>query len=265
MATALVKSAVAAGLQPVLPQEFAAPFKDTRGVEFRSGDHIAVGCDFTVAVGGDGTLLYAFQQLPDLPMVGVHAGELGFLTPVQPHEIDTLVEAAVADRLEFQDLAVLEVHHGDEVLLALNDAVIAKGDEGRAPKLRLWIDGVEFVTMLADAIVLATPTGSTGYTFSARGPIVSQRLAALVVTPVAPHTLWDRPLVLGPTSRVQVELVSNRAGVLLVDGTRSASLPAGEAVDICVSERVARLATWGEIDAITRLRRLTEPARDYDV
>lgn len=262
---ALAEAAVAAGLTPVVPAEHSAIFQSLSGIEFRSGHDLGAGCSFTASVGGDGSLLHAFAQVPDLPMVGIHAGELGYLTTVLPDDIDALVAAAVEERLEFVDLSVLDVTYEGETILALNDAVIAKGPDGRAPKLRLRVDGLEVVTMLADAMVLATPTGSTGYSFSARGPVVSRELAAVVVTPVAPHTLWDRSFVLGTGVQITVELVFGRSGILMVDGSRNAELPSGALVEVAVSDKVARLLSWGRDTPVSRLRRLTDPAREYDV
>ncbi|MCE7884984.1 MAG: hypothetical protein DYH08_14215 [Actinobacteria bacterium ATB1] len=134
---ALAEAAVAAGLTPVVPAEHSAIFQSLSGIEFRSGHDLGAGCSFTASVGGDGSLLHAFAQVPDLPMVGIHAGELGYLTTVLPDDIDALVAAAVEERLEFVDLSVLDVTYEGETILALNDAVIAKGPDGRAPKLRL--------------------------------------------------------------------------------------------------------------------------------
>lgn len=212
--------------------------------------------DLTIAVGGDGTLLRAFQFLPDVPVVGVHCGDLGHLALVDEADADTFCDVVAARGVEVEERIALRVGSrsaGVAETRALNDVVVAKGPDGRVPKMRVIVDGEPFVSLLADAVVAATPTGSTAYNFSARGPIVVPDASVFVLTPVAPHSLWDRSLVLPLSSRVELEIAGDRVASLLADGRSLGPLQPGDVVQIDAGA-VARTVRWGGDSFTSRVR-----------
>jgi NAD+ kinase len=128
---------------------------------------------------------------------------------------------------------------------ALNEASIEKTVPGHTVRIGAAIDERPFVTYAGDGLLVATATGSTAYNLSARGPILSPQLRALVLTPVSPHMLFDRPLVLDPTERIQLEILEPRSAILVVDGTTLTTLEPGSSVHYREGDRPARLVTFG--------------------
>ncbi len=177
------------------------------------------GADLAVAIGGDGTMLYAAQLAlgKDVPLLGINRGRLGFLTDISPTEMfdsfDAILEGRfVSDtrtllmaRLTAPDGAVSSCH-------ALNDIVIQKHETGRMIDLETWIDGVFVNTHGGDGLVIASSTGSTAYALSCGGPIIHPALDAIVLAPISPHTLSDRPLVVARSSTIEVRMCE-RAGI----------------------------------------------------
>ncbi|MEZ5274646.1 MAG: NAD(+)/NADH kinase [Ilumatobacteraceae bacterium] len=121
-----------------------------------------------------------------------------------------------------------------------------KQESGHTVRLLVSIDGTPFTSYAADGLILATPTGSTAYSMSARGPVVSPRLRAVLLTPVSPHMLFDRTLVLDPAESVEVEVLGHRAATLSIDGQPAATLEEGDRVTVAPSSQVARFVRFGE-------------------
>jgi NAD+ kinase len=128
---------------------------------------------------------------------------------------------------------------------ALNEGVLEKLEPGHTVRMLVRIDGATFTSYAADGLIVATPTGSTAYSLSARGPVVSPRHRALLLTPVSPHMLFDRSLVLDPEESIEIELTGHRRAVLSVDGRRAASLSEGDAVRFEASDATARFVRFG--------------------
>jgi NAD+ kinase len=205
------------------------------------------GLDLVVSVGGDGTLLRAalWGHRADAPVLGVKVGRLGFLTEVDPDEAPALLdawmagEAAVEERMAL--VAETEGAPGADAQWGLNEVILEKRARHRVIRLAAWV-GEEYVTTFsADGVIVATPTGSTAYSFSARGPIVSPRLPSLVLTPVSAHMVFDRAIVLSPDEQVTLEVQEDEAGLLSADGRQGLELPVGSRVRIHRAERPARL------------------------
>ena len=137
---------------------------------------------------------------------------------------------------------------------ALNEATVEKTVPGHTVRVATLIDGRPFVTYAADGLLVSTPTGSTAYNLSARGPVLSPRLRAIVVTPVSPHMLFDRPLVLDPMERLRLEVLEPRPAVLVVDGVTVSTLEPGATVDCREGDQPARLVTFGTRDFHAILR-----------
>ena len=152
----------------------------------------------------------------------------------------TTAEPPIEERL----LLRVELPNRGQVLSALNEAVLEKTVPGHTVRLDLSLSGTSFITLAADGVIVATPTGSTAYNLSARGPILSPHLQALLVTPVSPHMLFDRSLVLDATSVVKLEVLRERPAVLVVDGSEVAVLQPGDVVECRADERRARFVIF---------------------
>lgn len=207
----------------------------------------ANGLHLVVSVGGDGTLLRAARLAweADCPVLGVKVGRMGFLTEVDPDGAQELLERAVNGTARVDErLAVLAEPDGTasfEPQWALNEIMVEKGARHRLIRLAVFVDGAYVTTFSADGVIVATPTGSTAYSFSAHGPIVVPTIPALVLTPVAPHMVFDRSFVLEASQHVELEVVGEVAGVLSADGREAIDLPVGGRLRIGRAPRPARL------------------------
>ena len=203
--------------------------------------------DLVIAVGGDGTFLRGahLAAAADCPVLGVKVGRLGFLTEVEPLEALELAREALAGTAPIEERLAVIAAPADgarfEPQWGLNEVMVEKGARHRLVRLAVEVDGAYVTTFSADGVVVATPTGSTAYSFSARGPIVSPEVHCLVLTPVAAHMVFDRSFVLGATQRVVLEVVGEEPGLLSVDGRESVELPLGSRTLIRVADRPARL------------------------
>ncbi len=205
-------------------------------------DALAERCDLLFVVGGDGTLLAAARAaaVRGLPIAGLNAGRLGFLTDVTPDALDAGLAALLEGRgrAELRTLIAAELSRADgnriAAGLALNDAVVQKRAAGRMIELATRVDGVFVCTHRADGIVVATPTGSTAYALSCGGPIIHPRVDALAIVPICPHTLSDRPIVVDGGVTIVVSLAPGFAGSaqLTLDGQPGLEVVAGDSVAI---------------------------------
>jgi NAD+ kinase len=204
--------------------------------------------DLVVSVGGDGTMLRAVRVLDGapVPLLGVNVGVLGYLTEIEPPQVTEALERFVAGReagaWHLDERMMLEVSVTGSTSgfwRALNEAVVEKHESGHTIRLLARIAGEPFTSYAADGLIVATPTGSTAYSLSARGPVVSPRHRALLLTPVSPHMLFDRTLVLDPAERVEIEVDGFRPAELAVDGQLVATLTGGDTVTCCTAEATA--------------------------
>jgi len=227
---------------------------ETLGLEAEVVDDasFAEGLDLVISLGGDGSILRAVDLIGDrdVPVLGVNIGELGYLAMVEPGDEQRAVEQFLAgehvlvERMMVQatvrsGTAAPRIHH------ALNDVVVERGATSTTIRLGVSIDGAYFHTYAADGLIVATATGSTAYSLSARGPIVAPGLRALLLTPVSPHQLFDRSLILKPTSTVTFEVLGHREARLSVDGRTLVMLDKGDVVECTASPRTVRLVTFG--------------------
>lgn len=217
--------------------------------------------DFAVSLGGDGTMLRTVQLVHDrqVPVLGVNFGNLGYLTQVEPSGIEDAFSRLVEHRYEVEERMTLEVSVDAagmprERLMALNEVVVERGAPGHTIRVAVSIDARQFLTYVADGVIVATPTGSTAYNLSARGPIVSPRLRAIVLTPISPHMLFDRSLVLEPDEAVGLRLLDGRSAVLSVDGSSIVRLPPESTVEIAAGARAVRVVRFGRPDFHAILR-----------
>jgi NAD+ kinase len=215
--------------------------------EARPPESFVEGLDLVVSVGGDGTLLRAalLASEADAPVLGVKVARLGFLTECEPDEAPAALESFMAGELEVDERTALvaqpEDAGWDEPQWALNEVIVEKRSPPRMVTLGTFVGEDEITTFSADGVIVATATGSTAYSFAARGPIVSPRLACLILTPVAPHMVFDRTLVLAPHERVTLEVRGRESGLLSADGRPARELPVGSRVHIGRADHPARL------------------------
>ena len=237
-----------------LPKEDArATGLDEYGLE--PGPDLVQGADLAVALGGDGTMLRAVHLAAPagIPVLGVNLGRLGYLAVLEADSLPGALDRFLAGdfRIEERTMLCVDVEGrtpAPPAHLALNEAVLEHGGAGHTVHLAVGIGGRPFTSHVADALILATPTGSTAYSFSAGGPIVSPRHNALVVTPVAPHTPFTRSLVVHAEEPVRVEVLDHRGAILSVDGQEMGRLGKGESLVGTVAPLPARFVTFGEGD-----------------
>jgi NAD+ kinase len=220
-------------------------------------DAVAGGADVAVSLGGDGTMLRTIDLVASggVPVLGVNHGQLGYLTEVQPEEMRSSLERIFAGDYGIEHRMMLDVQIESSSggvplskLTALNEAVLEKTNPGRTIRLDVILDGERFTPYAADGLIVATPTGSTAYAFSARGPIVAPEHRAILLTPVSPHMLFDRTLVLEPDSEVRLVVSGDRGASLTVDGRVLGELAPGEAIVCSASTTTAQLVTFGPRD-----------------
>jgi NAD+ kinase len=253
-ATLLAKRAIAwlsdRGHEVRLPADDA----DTAGVA-----HLACPderlCDdlaLAVSLGGDGTMLRTVELVAEagVPILGVNVGRLGYLPECEPDDLESALERFFAGEYVTEERMTLDVRTDGKFapLLALNEAWLEKTVPGHTVHMRLSIAGSPFTTYAADGLIVSTPTGSTAYNLSVRGPIVSPTLGAMIVKPVSPHQLFDFPLVVSPDEEVRIEVLEGRTATLLVDGRTAGELEPGDAVTCRGGAHPARLVRFGDRD-----------------
>jgi NAD+ kinase len=213
------------------------------------------GLDLVISLGGDGTMLHTFQLVYPAPvaLLGVNVGQLGYLTALEPSEFPAALERLVAGDYTVADRSVLDVRvtsasDAGGAWFALNEAVLEKVRTGHMIRLAVAINGSPFTTYAADGVIVSTPTGSTAYSFSARGPIVSPALHCVLLTPVSPHMLFDRTLLLGPEEELSFVVADGSLVALTIDGRHVGELVAGDEVTCRAAPAPARMVTLAPRD-----------------
>jgi len=213
-------------------------------------DTFAAGLDLVVSLGGDGTMLHAVDLVypAPVPILGVNVGQLGYLTEVEPDELFASIPRLVAGDYAVSERMVLEVRvtsrgPSSGTWFALNEAALEKRRSGHLIRLDVSINGSAFTTYAADGVIVATPTGTTAYSFSVRGPIASPALRCLVLTPVSPHMLFDRSLVLADGEELGFDVCDDRGVVLTIDGRELGELDAGDHIRCAAATEPLRLAS----------------------
>lgn len=199
--------------------------------------HYGDQVDALVALGGDGTLLRCAQYAYacNAPLLGINMGRLGFLAETESEETEEALNMLLSGNYRTEERAVLSVHWGNgEERVGINDVVITRGGYARLITTRVLVDGEEVGSYHADGLIVSTPTGSTGYSLSAGGPIISPRVDCTVITPVCAHSLQHRPVVVPGSATVTVQLHSDdeMTASLQVDGQSYALLQNGDTVTI---------------------------------
>ena len=242
----------ARGVAPVYETETAALCPATARREIADKRALVTSVDLVLILGGDGTLLSMADRIGEagsgVPILGVNFGSLGFLTEVTLPELYPSLEAALSGRAHIEERLMLRsttirggVREAEHIVL--NDVVVTKGARSRMIDLSVWI-GDEFVTRVkADGLIVATPTGSTAYNLASGGPIVQPNVDALIVTPIAPHTLTNRPIVIPAPSRVRIQPLMEQMDEVFAtfDGQAGLQLRADDELQVCRADQPLRL------------------------
>lgn len=206
---------------------------------------LAAQCELLIVLGGDGSILRLLHRLKgNAPAIfGINLGSLGFLTCLGAAEYREAVESVLARNYVLSPRTLLSVRHGDREWLALNDVVISRGERSRLVKTRVRIDGQTLTDYNADGLIISTPTGSTAYSLSSGGPILMPESGAFVVTPICPHVLTNRSVVVSDDSQIEVELlVEGQEVFATVDGQAFFEIQVGERLVLQKAPRQLSLA-----------------------
>lgn len=227
-----------------------------RTAELLGGDAAEVGdladADVLVSIGGDGTVLdtVGVGLQHDLPVLGVNVGRVGFLTEAEPGDLEAALDLLASGTWQEAHRMSIEAQLADgDFVAGINDVVVEKVVNQRLVTLEVVIDGDRFLSYRADGLVIAAPTGSTAYSMSAGGPVVSPSVDGIIITPVAPYSLFDTSLVLGPDVTIQIRVEHDRPAGVTVDGRELGVADPGEIVTVRRGPRPARFVqlsdtTW---------------------
>lgn len=254
----LAERGVTASVQDHLSKRLRQPSV----VESARSSDIAHDVDLVVVLGGDGTLIAAARLVGDrpVPILGVNLGSLGFLTEITLDELYPSVERCLRGDFEVSERMMLQasVERAGEVVerhRVLNDVVINKGALARIVDMETSVNGRYLTTFKADGLIISTPTGSTGYSLSANGPIIHPELQCISITPICPHTLTNRPLVMAGDAQIAITLDSmDEAVFLTLDGQVGVKLICDDVVLISKSEHATRLVQSRSKDYFEVLR-----------
>lgn len=209
----------------------------------------AAGAALLVCVGGDGTVLRASEAsaTANTPIFGVRMGRLGFLTEATPPDVHVALAKVLAGEGRVEERALVQASiDGGEPVHALNDVVIGRRTLGHTISVGARLDGVLIAEYRADAVIVATATGSTGYTLSIGGPVLTPTSRELILMPLAPHLTSHNPLVLPGETRILLEVVRGEQAILVVDGVHEYPIESGRVVEVTGSPRRARFARLGD-------------------
>lgn len=235
---------------------------------FLKKDEVPEGTECAIVLGGDGTLLHASKDLIDfdIPLVGVNFGHLGFLADVEADSVEQMVDRLMADDYAVEERMMLEAtvtRGGKEVFYdsALNDIVIGRSGVMAVIDFKLLVNGIRLNSYKADGIIAATPTGSTAYSMSAGGPLVKPSAQLIVMTPVCPHTLNTRSVVLDKDDVIEIEICQSKlletdeSGYVYFDGDRGTPLYNGDIISIKKSKNCTKVIKLDSRSFLEVLRR----------
>lgn len=213
--------------------------------------------DFLIAMGGDGTLLritHTFNHL-DAPILGINLGHLGFMADVPATDIFPSLKDLLQGKYTIENRLTLEAHARGQQLKAVNDIVIHRAHNYSLIELSIEVDGVYINTFVADGVVIATPNGSTAYSLAAGGPILSPTLDAVVITPICPHTISNRPIVLTADRTIQIKYLSPYDSIdVRADGLAAMPLAFQESVTVKRAKKTFKLVNLHRHEYFSTLR-----------
>jgi NAD+ kinase len=252
LASTVIEWAASIGASVMMTEDDAMIVRDlaTRGAAPQGVEPGQLStADVTIAIGGDGTVLRAVRLVADagVPIVAFNAGQLGYLADVAPERARWALGELAAGRGRTEERMRVQANVGGEVVTGLNEVVVERAFTGHTVRLRVYFDGEFFTSYVSDGMVVATPTGSTAYAFSVRGPIVAPTHRALLMVPVAPHLLFDRALVLEATSTIELEVVGHRPAKVSIDGQGGFDVTPGNRIVCSTASMPARFIRFEEL------------------
>ena len=252
LASTVIEWAASIGASVMMTEDDATIVRDlaTRGAAPQGVEPGQLSnADVTIAIGGDGTVLRAVRLVADagVPIVAFNAGQLGYLADVAPERARWALGELAAGRGRTEERMRVQANVGGEVVTGLNEVVVERAFTGHTVRLRVYFDGEFFTSYVSDGMVVATPTGSTAYAFSVRGPIVAPTHRALLMVPVAPHLLFDRALVLEATSTIELEVVGHRPAKVSIDGQGGFDVTPGNRIVCSTASKPARFIRFEEL------------------
>jgi len=213
-------------------------------------NEIASLCDLVLIIGGDGTFLSVAKDVAhnNIPIVGFNMGTLGFLTEFNIGQLSEALKGILADDYKIVKRKLIKLEYGNENVSALNDIVISKGDIARVIKLSLIIDREPIADITADGLIISTPTGSTAYSLSAGGPIVTPEVEGTIITPICPHSLTFRPIIIPDKSEIRVRMTSNYSEVFItIDGQKKIPFLNGDEIKISSCKRKLKMISQNDM------------------
>lgn len=235
--------------------------KETAALAGQKSDYtiaqLAAKADLLVVLGGDGTILHVAGQLGESmkPIFGINVGSLGFLTCLNSDDYRKAVEFIAKGRIAFSERTLLDVTAGGKKMIGLNDVVLTRGETSRLIRLRTSVNGEQLTEFNADGLIVATPTGSTAYSLSAGGPIMTPDSGVFVITPICPHVLTNRSIMVGENSTIEVEVTEKDYPVFLtVDGRDPVRMEFGSKVTIRKANRTLPLAVMPDVSFFSVVR-----------
>ena len=257
------------GAEVLMPPDCRNYYKNEDVTVCDSVEELFDSADVAVTVGGDGTIIHAakYAARSDTPLIGVNVGRLGFAANVEVDEIESLLKLLSGDyTCEERMLLDVEVQKpsGSQHYLAVNDAVVAHGQLSKIVDLHLWLDGEEIAKYRADGLLFSTPTGSTAYSLSAGGPILSPQMACILMTPVCPHSLFSRSVLFegGATLSVTVNIPPQCSCLLTVDGEQNINIEEEDRVIVRASALRLRLLS---VRTYNFYRKLNEKLKEREL
>lgn len=252
-----ILSGVQRKIAAIMPEAAIRVFKDTLGMDERSTKDL----DLMISLGGDGTLLGTAREIYKygIPIIGVNIGNLGFLTEVESSEFEYAITSIKNNEYKIEERVMLDcgVYSGDKEkkYICLNDIVLSKGTLARMAKYEIYIDDRFYSSFTADGVIISTPTGSTAYSLSAGGPIMYPTLKLMSITPICPHSLGLRTMVIDGSSKVKVAIKKKHESIFLtVDGQQSLELGEKDTVNVSMSTLGCKLIKLPKYDYFSILR-----------
>lgn len=234
------------GIEVVISQEGAQHLDDETSAfcKVRDVSDFQKLADMVMTFGGDGTLLAAARLLmgTDVPIMGVNVGKLGFLAEFSMTELDEAIASVISGSYRIVDRTTIEVEVGGVRSTALNEVLLERSSKAKMISVRAWVDDHHVADYRADGVIIATPTGSTAYSLAAGGPIIAPSTNSLCITPIAPHTLTLRPLIINDTSEIRMHLLSDATqGQVVADGMILGTVTSGQPITIRKSPHLVKL------------------------
>ncbi len=244
-----------------------ADWKESPTEESEEATDIPVGVDCMIVLGGDGTVLQAARETKKLhiPIIGVNLGTLGFLTEIEPSGLEEALERLIAGDYEQENRMMLNgkvFHHDGETEegWALNDIVISRSGSLQIIKFNIYVNGQFLHDYSADGMIVTTPTGSTGYNLSAGGPLIEPSAKLIMLTPICPHSLNKRSIILPPEDVIEIEIPMGREGKMQMveanfDGSHNISLKTGDRIRIVQSEKITEFIHLNQVSFLEVLHK----------